>query len=147
MTLFPPVVTDWVADFGASNHTTSNIDNLTSIRPPRINDPSHIIVGNESSLPVISIGDTALPDPFYLNNVLVTPNIIQNLLFVRRFTTNNWCSMEFGHFDISVKDLSTRNMITRCDTSRPLYTMHLPSHSTPLFSIVASTTLVASTSI
>jgi hypothetical protein len=68
---------------------------------------------------------------FYLNNVLVTPDIIQNLLSVHRFTTDNWCSMEFGPFGLSVKDLSTRNVITRCDSSGPLYTMRLPSHSTP----------------
>jgi hypothetical protein len=68
---------------------------------------------------------------FYLNNVLVTPDIIQNLLSVHRFTTDNWYSMEFDPFGLSVKDLSTRNVITRCDSSGPLYTMRLPSHSTP----------------
>jgi hypothetical protein len=45
--------------------------------------------GNRSSLLVTSVGDTTLPSPFYLNNVLVTPDIIQNILSVRRFTTDN----------------------------------------------------------
>jgi hypothetical protein len=76
MTMVPPVVTDWVADSGVSNHTTSDAGNLTSIRPSYINDHSSIIVGNRSSLSVTLIGDTTLPGPFYLNNVLVTPNII-----------------------------------------------------------------------
>jgi hypothetical protein len=71
-----PTVTDWVADSDASSHTTSDDGNLTSVRPPHINDSSSIIVGNGSSLPVTSLGDTALFDPFYLNNVLVTPDII-----------------------------------------------------------------------
>jgi hypothetical protein len=118
--MVPPVVTNWVADSGASNHTTSDASNLTSVRPSYINDPSSIIVGNGSSLPVTLIGDTALPGPFYLNNVLVTPNIIQNLLSVRCFTTDNWCCMEFDSFGLSVKDLSTRNVITMCDSSGPL---------------------------
>jgi hypothetical protein len=96
MTMVPPAVTDWVADSDASNHTTSDAYNLTYIRPPHINDPSSIIVGSGSSLPVTSVGDMTLFDPFYLNNVLVTPNIIQNLLSVCRFTTNNWCCMEFA---------------------------------------------------
>jgi hypothetical protein len=87
----------------------------------------------------------ALPGPFYLNNVLVTPNIIKNLLSIRRFTTNNCCSMEFDPFGLYVKDLSTRNVITWCDSSEPLYTMHLPSCSTHSSSI-APTTLVASAS-
>jgi hypothetical protein len=116
MTMVPPAVTDWVDDSDASNHTTSDVGNLTYIRPPHINDPSSNIVGNRSSLPVTLVGDTTLPSPFYLNNILVTPNIIENLLSVCCFTTNNWCSMEFDLFVLSVKDLSTRNMITRCDS-------------------------------
>jgi hypothetical protein len=87
--MVPPTVTDWVANSSASNHTTSDPGNLTYICSPHINDPSSIIVGNISSLPVTSVGDTALPGPFYLNNVLVTPNIIQNLISIHHFTTDN----------------------------------------------------------
>jgi hypothetical protein len=90
----------------ASNHTTSDAGNLTSIHPPTFTDPSSIVVGNGSALSVTLVGDSALRGPFYLNNVLVTPDIIQNLLSVRRFTTDNWCSMEFDQFGLSVKDLS-----------------------------------------
>jgi hypothetical protein len=99
MVMVPLAVTDWVGESNASNHATSDADNLTYVRPPHINDPSSIIVGNKSSLPVTSVGDTALPSPFYLNNILATPDIIQNMLSVRRFTTDNWCSMEFDPFD------------------------------------------------
>jgi hypothetical protein len=146
MSMVPPAVTDLVANFGAFNHTTLNVGNLTYIRPHHINDPSSIIVGNGSSLLVTSVGDTTLPGPFYLNNVLVTTDIIQNLLSVSRFTTNNWCSMKFELLGLSVKDLSIRNVITRCDSLGPLYTMHLPSHSTHSSSVAAPTTLVASVS-
>jgi hypothetical protein len=31
MTTVPPVVTDWVDEFGASNHTTSDAGNLTFV--------------------------------------------------------------------------------------------------------------------
>jgi hypothetical protein len=144
MSMVPPTVTDWVADSSASNHTTSDAGNLTYICPSHINDPSSIIMGNGSSLPVTSVGDMTLHSPFYLNNVFVTPDIIQNLLSVHRFTTDNWCFMEFDHFDLSVKDLSIRNVITRCYSLGPLYTMRLPSRSTPSLSIAAPTTLVAS---
>jgi hypothetical protein len=111
MALVPPALTDWVADSSASKHTTSDAGNLTFICSPHTSDPSSIIVGNRFSLLITSVGDMTLPDPFYLNNVLVTHDIIQNLLSVRRFTTNNWCSMEFDPFGLSVKDLSTRNVI------------------------------------
>jgi hypothetical protein len=89
MTMFPPTVTDSVAKSNASNHTTSDAGYLTSVHPADINDPSSINVGNISSLPVTLLGDMTLPSLFYLNNVLVTPNIIQNLLFVHRFTNDN----------------------------------------------------------
>jgi hypothetical protein len=59
--------------------------------------------------------------PFYLNNILVDPDIIQNLLSDHHFTTNNWCSIEFDHFGHSVKDISTRNVITRCIVRAPLH--------------------------
>jgi hypothetical protein len=84
-----PVVTDCIADSGAWNHPTSDVSNLTSVLPPTSTDPSSIIVGNGSSLLVTSVGDSALSNLFYLNNVLITLDIIQNLLSDRRFTTYN----------------------------------------------------------
>jgi hypothetical protein len=54
--------------------------------------------------------------------------------------------MEFDPFSIFVKDLSTRNVIIRCDSSGPLYTMRLPLRSTPSSSFATPTTLVASAS-
>jgi hypothetical protein len=146
MIMVPHAVIDWVVDSDASNHTASDAGNLTSVCPSHINDHSSIIIWNRYSLLVTSVGDTTLPSPFYLNNILVTQDIIQNLLFIRCFTTDNWCSMEFDPFGLSMKDLSTRNVITRCDSSGPLYTMCLPSRSTPSSFVVAPTTLVASAS-
>jgi hypothetical protein len=68
---------------------------------------------------------------FYLNNVLVTPDIIKNLLSVRQFTTDNNCSMEFDPFGLSVKELNSRNTIIRCNSSGPLYTISLPTMRAP----------------
>jgi hypothetical protein len=76
MALTPPVVTGWVMNSDASNHTTSDASNLTSVHPPTFIDPSSIIVGNKSALLITIVGDLALLRPFYLNNVLVTPDII-----------------------------------------------------------------------
>jgi hypothetical protein len=129
MTMVPPMVTDWVTDSGASNHTTSSTGNLTYVRPPLPTDPSSIVVGNGSSLPVTSVGNIAFLGPFYLNDVLVIPDIIQNLLSICHFTTDNWCSMEFDPYGLSVKVLSSRNVIARCNSSGPHYMMRLPSRS------------------
>jgi hypothetical protein len=102
--------------------------------------PSMIIVGNGSVLPVTSVGDTVLPGPFYLNNILVAPDIIQNLLSVRKFTNNNSCYIEFDPFGLAVKDLAMWNVIVRSNTSGPVYTLHLPTRiSTPhVLTVVAS---------
>jgi hypothetical protein len=81
MALVSPVITNWVTNSSASIHTTSDAGNLTFVFPPHTNDLSSIIVGNISSLPVTLVGDTTLPDPFYLNNVPVTPDNASSHVF------------------------------------------------------------------
>jgi hypothetical protein len=76
MALTPPMVINWVVDTSASNHTTSNAGNLTTVCPPNSIDLSSIIGGNKTTLSITSVGDTTLLGPFYLNNNLVAPDII-----------------------------------------------------------------------
>jgi hypothetical protein len=92
--------------------------------------PHSIIVGNGSILPVTSVGDSVLSELFYLNDFLVAPDLVQSLLFVHCFTTDNSCSMEFDPFDLCVKDLATRSMITRYNSSGPLHTIPLSASAT-----------------
>jgi hypothetical protein len=107
--------------------------------------PSSIIVGNGSTLLITSVGDSVLPGSFYLNNILLAPDLVQSLLSVRRFTTDNWCSMEFDPFGLSVKDLTTRNVIVRSNSTSPLYTMHLPSSFTSPSTVVAAAIVTPTT--
>jgi hypothetical protein len=129
MTLQPPhnSINDWVADSGASHHTTPSVGNISNPRPLNSASPSSIVVGNGSTMPVTSVGDSVILGLFYLNNILLAPDIIQSLLSVRRFTTDNWCSMEFDLFGLSVKDLTTRNVIARSNSTGPLYMLRLLS--------------------
>jgi hypothetical protein len=120
-------INDWVVDSGASLHTTHSVSNISDPRPLNSASPSSIVVGNGSTLPVTSVGDSVIPGPFYLNNILLAPDIILNLLSVRCFTTDNWCSMEFNPFCLSMKDLTTRNVIARSNSTGPLYMLRLPS--------------------
>jgi hypothetical protein len=145
MMLQPPstLVQDWVADFGASRHTTPLPSNIFKPRPLNSSSPSSIVVGNGSSLPITSVGDSVLPGPFYLNNILLAPDIVQSVLSVRRFTSDNWCSMEFDTFDLSVKDLTTWNVIVRSNSTGPLYMMHLPGFVTPFSGTAAAFIAVA----
>jgi hypothetical protein len=120
-------VTGWVENSGTTNHTPPHPGHISSPRPPSLAHPSSIVVGNGSILPVTSVGDSVLPGPFYLNYVLVAPNLVQSLLSVRRFTTDNSCSMEFDPFGLSVKDLAIRRVIARYDSTGSLYTLPLPT--------------------
>lgn len=56
-----------------------------------------------------------------LNNVLITPQIVKNLISVRKFTKDNFCSVEFDPFGFSVKDLQTRMVLLRSNSTGDLY--------------------------
>lgn len=82
---------------------------------------------HSTSQAVTSSEDSVLPDSLYLNNILLTSGIVDNLLSVHCLTTDNHCSMEFDLFGVSVKYLYSRNVIVRCNSSGPLYTLRLPA--------------------
>jgi hypothetical protein len=127
-----------VADSDATHHTIPSIGNSSTPRPLNSSNPSSIIIGNGSALPVTLVGDSVLPEPFYLNNILLAPDMVQSLLSVRRFTTDNWCSIEFDPFGLSVKDLSTRNVIVRSNSTDSLYMLRLLWSTTPSVGAMAA---------
>ena len=81
---------------------------ITIPSPPHTSSPSHIVVGNGNLLPVTSTGVTNFPHNLHLNNVLVSPGLIKNLISVRQFTYDNNCSVEFDPLGCSVKDLCSQ---------------------------------------
>jgi hypothetical protein len=99
--------------------------NLSHIFSPWYPTPSSIVVSNGSLLPIVVIGSTALPHSLFLHNILVSPQIIKNIISVCQFTIDNNCSVEFDPAGCSVKDLQTRNVIVRCNSSGALYPLHL----------------------
>jgi transposase InsO family protein len=131
-------------DSGASSHMTSDDGILLSRHLP--SHPS-ITVGNGASLPVTHHGLSALradSSTFPLNNVLVVPSLIHNLLSDRQFTCDNSCSIEFDAFGFSVKDIRTRRVILRCNSSGDLYTISVAAstnHVAPHGALVTSSTL------
>ena len=52
MGLTPPVSTEWIADSGASFHTTPDADILSSVRPPHPSCHSSIMVGDGYVAPI-----------------------------------------------------------------------------------------------
>lgn len=107
---------------------------IPHIRPT----PSSVIIGNGFTHQDTSVCASVLPGPFYINYVLVAPQIIHNLLSVLWFTINNSCSIDFDPFGLSMKDLSTSTLLLRCDSLRPLYMLWTSSPS--LLASTSSTT-------
>lgn len=62
-TLQQPATNEWYMDTGAMAHMTSDFGTLSFTHPPNPNSPSHIVVGNGSTIPVSSIGQTNLHRP------------------------------------------------------------------------------------
>ncbi|XP_071704935.1 uncharacterized protein [Rutidosis leptorrhynchoides] len=112
----------WTMDTGATTHLTSSIKNLSTVFNHCMY-PS-VSVGDGNSILVTNTGHSVLPNinrPLYLNNVLVTPNIVKNLIYVSHFTRDNKVSVSFDEFGFSVKDYLTSRLLLRCDSTGDLY--------------------------
>jgi hypothetical protein len=115
---------EWVFDSGATAHLSKYagiLDSFSSYPVYR-----YVTVGDGFSIPVSSSAHASLPSvlsnhPLHLRNVLVTPRIIKNLISIRRFTTNNNCSIDFYPFGFSVRDLFSWRELLRCNSTRELY--------------------------
>ncbi|GJU98116.1 hybrid signal transduction histidine kinase M [Tanacetum coccineum] len=128
-------------DYSATSHLNSSTRNLSSIFYTRLYSSIH--VGDGNSILVTNTGHSIIHSPYrplHLNNVLVTPNIIKNLISVRQFTRDNNCTIEFDAFGFSVKDFLTRHILLRCDSSGDLYPVTKPSSSPAAFVSTSSTT-------
>ncbi|XP_071739699.1 uncharacterized protein [Rutidosis leptorrhynchoides] len=102
----------WTMDTGAPTHLTSRINNLSTIFNHCIYP--YVVVGDGNSIPVVNTGHSILPNPnrpLHLSNVLVTPNIVKNLISVHRFTRDNKVSISFEEFGFSVKDYWTQQLL------------------------------------
>ena len=112
----------WIMDTGAASHVTGDPGTLTSYHPLLAPYTRHIIVGNGSYLPVLAVGTTHLPPkPFYLRHILLSPNIVKNLISVRKFTRDNLCYVEFDPLGFSMKDLATKEVLLRVNSDGDLY--------------------------
>lgn len=103
-----------------------------------------ISVGNGARLCVTHTAAATIPtyaSPLQLNNVLVTPSIIKNLVSVHQLTHDNNVSIEFDPASFSIKDLPTQVVTLSCNNSGDLYPLRLPLHQAHTASSVASVEL------
>jgi hypothetical protein len=116
--LTPSVGPEWIADSGATYHTTSDPSILSSVHPPS-SHPSSIMIANGSYLPVTSVGATGTHGSFRLYDVLVAPSMVHNLLSIRRFIADNFCYVESDSSSLIVKDLDSQRPLLRCNSTGP----------------------------
>ncbi|GKC49406.1 hybrid signal transduction histidine kinase M [Tanacetum coccineum] len=131
----------WNMDTGATSHLNPDARNLSTIFNKRLFPSIH--VGDGNSIPVTNTGHNIIPTfhrPLHLHNVLVTPNIIKNLISDRQFTRHNKCTIEFNAFDFFVKDFLTRHILIRYDSSGNLYPVTKPSTIPAAFVSTCSST-------
>lgn len=108
-------------DTRATSHMTTSQGNISSYF--KLSKNNKIIVGNGHFLPIYGLGSTHLNNPhqpLVLNNVLHAPNLIKNLVSIRKFTTDNNVSIEFDPFGFSLKDFQTGIPIMRCESQGDL---------------------------
>nr|GEY18519.1 ribonuclease H-like domain-containing protein [Tanacetum cinerariifolium] len=127
-TLHDPASGAWNFDTTASSHLNNSVTNLSEVFNSCMY-PS-VSVGDDHSIPVNNTGHSILPTfvrPLHLNNVLITPHIVKNLISVRQFVRDNNYTIEFDAFGFSVKDFMTCRVLLRCDRTRDLYPVTHPS--------------------
>ena len=118
----------------------SNAGNFPSSQPLS-NSPS-ITVSNSALLLVTHRASTAIPTtrtPLHLNNILVSPSLVKNLISIRSLTRENNVSVKFDPFGFCIKDLPTHTEILRCNSSGVMYPL---SPSSPEAFVAATSTIV-----
>ena len=126
MMLNDPGQVEWYMNTGATLHLHSNSCILKSVSNKISNSSSFVLVGDESLIPVTTISHTTLPLPntystLTFQNVLITPSIIKNLIYVHSFVRKNDCFIEFDSFGFYVMDFCTKQILIRFDSTGDLY--------------------------
>nr|GEX12510.1 hypothetical protein [Tanacetum cinerariifolium] len=92
-TLYDPTTGAWNMDTSASSHLNNFVTSLSTILNSCMY--STVSVGDGHSIPVTNSGHSILSTPLKslrLSNVLITPHIVKNLIYVRQFISDNDCT-------------------------------------------------------
>lgn len=120
----------WYVDNGASHHVMRDPNQLLQAILYHGSDQLHI--GNGQGLPITSFGHSTIlniPQLLHLKNILHVPKIRMNLLFVHKFTCDNYVYFKF-YFDCCLmKDKEKGRELLKRMPKDGLY--HLALASTP----------------
>ena len=132
----------WVFDTGASNHVTTNLNNMHLYS--EYNGLEEVQIGDGTGLKISHVGSTTLPTPttmFNLRDVLFVPHAKHNLISVSKFCKSNKAYIEFHPSFFCVKDQGTGATLMHGPSNGDLYTYRLASPPSP---IALSTTCTSS---
>lgn len=108
----PDFTQAWTVDFGANYHLVANKENIT--RPVPVLDNTTLTIADGKTLPILSRGSSITSingRSFALNDISYSLAIINNLLSVSAFTSQNNASVEFFSNTYFVKDIPTRQVL------------------------------------
>ncbi|KAJ0601878.1 putative RNA-directed DNA polymerase [Helianthus annuus] len=104
----------WMWDTGASNNTANNNQQFPVLS--EYGGPDKIVLSDGKTLPITHIAQTTIPTksrPLLLNNILIAPNLRNNLISVAKVCRTNRVSVEFFPYHFFVKDLRTGARLMR----------------------------------
>jgi histone deacetylase 1/2 len=116
------VDTNWYMDTGATDHITSELDQLT-IRD-RYNGNDHVHTTSGSGMKINHIGHSTLSFPnsnLHLHNILHVPQANKNLVSFNRITRDNNVFLEFHPDHFLVKEQGTKKTLLQGRCERGLY--------------------------
>ncbi|KAJ9540324.1 hypothetical protein OSB04_026830 [Centaurea solstitialis] len=99
----------WIIDSGASEHIT--FDGAILENQTRSGDEMAVKIPNGEPIPVMSVGNTSLPNELKIDNVLNIPAFKCNLLSVSKLTKALRCALIFFPDFCVIQDLASRNLI------------------------------------
>jgi transposase InsO family protein len=117
---------DWLADSGANNHITANLENLSINQP--YNGTEAVTVGNGGGLSITHTGSTSFNTPnalLHLKNVLCCPQASANLLSIQKFCKDNCCFFKLTDSYFLVKDNLTGEILLQGPSVGGLYPVNL----------------------
>ena len=87
---------NWFLDTDASSHMASHPSILSTCSSSTV--PHQIVVGNGTLMSTSSTSRASIPtssNPLLLNNVLIAPQLVKNLISIRALTRDNSVYVEF----------------------------------------------------
>lgn len=114
---------DWFVDSGATNHMTDSTNSVTQHAP--YDGHANVLFGDDNTLPNSYIGQSVIHNNVRLQDMLVVPNITNNLLSISKLTTDNNVDVLFSRPNFFIQDRATKWVLAKGRYEQGLYVLSL----------------------